>query len=1182
MSNAKQGIFLPPDQTRLVTICAHVDHGKTTLADNLVEANGIISERLAGTLRYLDSTEEEQRRGITMRASAIGLRHQYVGAAKRKPPPQGDAAPPSSSTPTIVHLLDSPGHTDFSMEVSSSLQCCDGCLLVVDAVEGMCARTHQVVREAHSHQLVPILVINKVDRLCTNLCLTPTEAYLRLRSLLESVNAACAAMLVSKRADDEQRGEGEEEGGDGQNQQSDGNHEFQDDDEVRRWTFEPHRGNVVFGSALYGWGFTIPSLARSLFRQKAVAIKPLLLKQYLFGDFSLKLGNSESDTKVLKWKASSSSSESQPPLFAEFGLQPLWDIYEGVAAAAAASGLGSNLFTDGRVGSGVGKSSDNQHSNSKVKIQASTPGMDQVLHALQVGNTASSSNNSDKHVLNSKDSLQEVLTRTGSSSSEDAALRSLLRRYRPLSDSVLDAVYEICPSPKEASETVRPRALALATPKIEKDDDNQLEAKNEFHRIQHAVRSCDVSPGAPVVAYVCKFMAADRKSIRDPILASDVQSGDDNDGNGPSSSSSVMLGLARVLSGRLKTGETYHVMGPKHRFQFAGTSPKSRPIRLYLIMGSSFVLVDEVPAGHLCAIQNLDDVPYKTATLCVSPHGMPLLGFADDGNRPLVKVNVEAVNPADTPSLERGLIKLSLADAAVEVTATAKGERILACLGELHLEASISDLQKVYCDRKGIELRISEPIVEFGETTEWFGDTEKHDFEGFLSDGNKQSPPLRQLKIPPYNEEEGIEHTDRGRARSIISGRLGAISLRVVPLDPLIYQSLKQGKMVEGSYDSLETMQKALGFSKDFSRDLVLQTLVDSLIAVDDGGNAIVTSAALDDGKTAAGILSERGQVYVPKKVEPGGDSDGVNQQNDQNDEECGIFDYQKVQREIRARGFGTGDVEPHEFSLQNRAALDVWKSQMKRAVVAGFQMAMRDGPVCEEPVRSVLVVLEGVEVALKQSADPENGFKPATPLSGGMVAACLRIGIRSALLYVFFVLYSVPRFQPMNDCFLRFASTLITYRSRPVRLVESHLKLTLHSSLAGLGSLYSVLSKRRGKVLDDSMVDGTDLLQITASIPHAESFGLAPELFRQSSGEVTAPELIFSHWERLDQDPFWIPTSLEEREDFGEILVSGDVSTGLDNTALKYIRKVRERKGLLVDSNRTVVAAEKQRTIKR
>lgn len=113
-------------------------------------------------------------------------------------------------------------------------------------------------------------------------------------------------------------------------------------------------------------------------------------------------------------------------------------------------------------------------------------------------------------------------------------------------------------------------------------------------------------------------------------------------------------------------------------------------------------------------------------------------------------------------------------------------------------------------------------------------------------------------------------------------------------------------------------------------------------------------------------------------------------------------------------------------------------------------------------------------------------------------------------------------------------------------------------------------------------MVDGTDLLMITATLPQAESFGLTPELFKKTSGQVTAPELVFSHWSRLEEDPFWIPSSLEEREDFGEILQNGDVSTGLDNTALNLIRQVRGRKGLLVDSNRTVLSAEKQRTRKR
>jgi len=73
--------------------------------------------------------------------------------------------------------------------------------------------------------------------------------------------------------------------------------------------------------------------------------------------------------------------------------------------------------------------------------------------------------------------------------------------------------------------------------------------------------------------------------------------------------------------------------------------------------------------------------------------------------------------------------------------------------------------------------------------------------------------------------------------------------------------------------------------------------------------------------------------------------------------------------------------------------------------------------------------------------------------------------------------------------------SALLTYylptnnRTRPARLVEGHLRLTLHSSLSGLGSLHSVLSRRRGKVVTDDMVDGTDLIQVTATIPQAESF---------------------------------------------------------------------------------------------
>jgi len=129
-------------------ILAHVDHGKTTLADALLASNGIISARMSGKLRYMDSRQDEQERGITMKSSAISLVH--TTADNRQ---------------FLINLIDSPGHVDFSSEVSTAIRLCDGAALLIDVCEGICPQTHAVLRQASQEGLKLVLIFNKIDRL---------------------------------------------------------------------------------------------------------------------------------------------------------------------------------------------------------------------------------------------------------------------------------------------------------------------------------------------------------------------------------------------------------------------------------------------------------------------------------------------------------------------------------------------------------------------------------------------------------------------------------------------------------------------------------------------------------------------------------------------------------------------------------------------------------------------------------------------------------------------------------------------------------------------------------------------------------------------------------------------------------------------------------------------------------
>ncbi|MDY6778061.1 MAG: elongation factor EF-2 [Candidatus Nanohaloarchaea archaeon] len=202
-----------PEQIRNIGIVAHIDHGKTTLTDNLLARAGMISDQLAGEQLFMDYDDQEQERGITIYSANVSMVHELDGDEY------------------LINLIDTPGHVDFGGDVTRAMRAVDGALVVVDAVDGVMPQTETVLRQALKERVKPILFINKVDRLIKELQLDEEEMQQRFQKIIAEVNE-----LIRKMAPDE----------------------FVDE-----WQVNVKDGTVAFGSALLNWAISIPYMQKS-------------------------------------------------------------------------------------------------------------------------------------------------------------------------------------------------------------------------------------------------------------------------------------------------------------------------------------------------------------------------------------------------------------------------------------------------------------------------------------------------------------------------------------------------------------------------------------------------------------------------------------------------------------------------------------------------------------------------------------------------------------------------------------------------------------------------------------------------------------------------------------------------------------------------------------------------------
>ncbi|KAJ5596484.1 hypothetical protein N7450_002942 [Penicillium hetheringtonii] len=279
-----RGLMDKPANIRNMSVIAHVDHGKSTLSDALVHRAGIISAAKAGEGRYMDTRADEQDRGITIKSTAISLYAKFPDPEDLKEIPQK-----VDGHEFLINLIDSPGHVDFSSEVTAALRVTDGALVVVDCISGVCVQTETVLRQALTERIKPVLCINKVDRALLELQCTKEDLYQSFSRTVESVNVIISTYFDKTLGD------------------------------VQVY---PDRGTIAFGSGLHGWCFTVRQFAVKYAKKFGVDRKKML--ERLWGDNYF-------NPKTKKW-TNKSEHEGKPleRAFNQFILDPIFKIFAAV------------------------------------------------------------------------------------------------------------------------------------------------------------------------------------------------------------------------------------------------------------------------------------------------------------------------------------------------------------------------------------------------------------------------------------------------------------------------------------------------------------------------------------------------------------------------------------------------------------------------------------------------------------------------------------------------------------------------------------------------------------------------------------------------------------------------------------------------------------------------------------
>jgi len=280
MMNKKRNI-------RNMSVIAHVDHGKSTLTDSLVSKAGIIAAGKAGDMRFTDTRKDEQERCITIKSTAISM---YFELSKKDMTfiKSEDQKDPDGHNGFLINLIDSPGHVDFSSEVTAALRVTDGALVVVDCVSGVCVQTETVLRQAIAERIKPVLFMNKMDLALITLQCEQEDLYQKFQRIVESVN-----VIIATYADD--------------------------NGPMGDIKVDPSKGSVGFGSGLHSWAFTLKQFSEIYADKFKIEAEKLMNRLW---------GENFYNPQTKKW--AKKDGEGYVRAFCMFVLDPIFKVFDAI------------------------------------------------------------------------------------------------------------------------------------------------------------------------------------------------------------------------------------------------------------------------------------------------------------------------------------------------------------------------------------------------------------------------------------------------------------------------------------------------------------------------------------------------------------------------------------------------------------------------------------------------------------------------------------------------------------------------------------------------------------------------------------------------------------------------------------------------------------------------------------